>query len=253
MTTLLERAGTTCRITVIEEGGVRYLYLDDCEEGAMFVDSEEPVFNYLWFHKVSHLARPVRRALVLGAGAFTAAKCLALDHAGAAIDVIDCEPELLPVARQFFHMADPPYQGIQFTGEPAEKALPQLRTSYDFIFDDLFDGFEHVPRATRGPAHAAHLAALLAEGGIAIKNLIWDRNNPDTVDACQSMLDAWRAPFDWSMEVVLGHPGAGHNRILLGAKGPRIFDWGELSDVLKAAGVPSVVISSASVQKPAGR
>jgi len=183
MTRLLERPGAHCRITVTEEGGVRYLYLDGCEEGAMFVDSEDPVFNYLWFHKASHLARPVHRALVLGAGAFTAAKCLVIDHADAAIDVIDVEPELLPVGRQFFHLEEPRYEGVHFIGEPAQTALPRLGASYDFIFDDLFDGFEHVPEATRGAAHAGRLAELLALGGIAIKNLIWDRKNPDTVDA----------------------------------------------------------------------
>src|SRR5262249_62323702 len=137
MSTLLERVGTSCRITVTEEGGVRYLYLDGCEEGAMFVDSEDPVFNYLWFHKTSHLARPVRRALVLGAGAFTAAKCLAIDHPRAAIDVIDLEPELLSVGRQFFHLTEPGYARLAFIPLPAELALSRLEVSYDFIFDDL--------------------------------------------------------------------------------------------------------------------
>jgi spermidine synthase len=250
MTTLLERAGNHCRITVTEEGGVRYLYLDGCEEGAMFVDSEEPVFNYLWFHKASHLARPIRRALVLGAGAFTAAKCLAIDHIDAAIDVIDVEPELLPVGREFFHLAQPRFVSVHFTGESAEKAMPRLRTSYDFIFDDLFDGFEHVPEATRGASHAGRLAELLAAGGIAIKNLIWDHKNPDTVDACSRMADAWRPHFAWSMEVLLGHPGSGHNRLLLGSKKPRAYGWIDLSDSLKAAGVPSIIISSASVERP---
>src|SRR5262249_30909030 len=175
MSTLLERVGTSCRITVTEEGGVRYLYLDGCEEGAMFLDSEDPVFNYLWFHKASYLARPVCRALVLGAGAFTAAKCLAIDHADATIDVVDLEPELLAVGRQFFRLDEPRYHGIRFTGLAAENAMPRLPGSYDFIFDDLFDGFEHVPEATRGPAHAARTAQLLSDSGIAIKNLIWDR------------------------------------------------------------------------------
>jgi hypothetical protein len=253
MSTLLERAGTHGRVTVTEEGGVRYLYLDGCEEGAMFVDSEDPVFNYLWFHKASHLARPVNRALVLGAGAFTAAKCLAIDHARAAIDVIDLEPELLSVGRQFFHLEEPCYQSVLFIGEPAEIALPRLAASYDFIFDDLFDGFEHVPEATQGAAHAARLAELLADGGIAIKNLIWDRKNPDTVDSCSRMADAWHPQFPWSMEVLLGHPGSGHNRILLGAKKPQAYDWQTLGNLLKAAGVPPMVINSASVHRTASR
>jgi hypothetical protein len=110
-----------------------------------------------------------------------------------------------------------------------------------------------VPEATRGAAHAARLAELLTDDGIAIKNLIWDRKNPDTVDACSKMADGWRPQFAWSMEVLLGHPGSGHNRILLGAKEPRAFDWKTLGDLLLAASVPSMVIASASVEKSAGR
>src|SRR5262249_52123437 len=151
--------------------------------------------------------------------------------------------------RQFFRLEEPLYQNVLFIGEPVETALPRLAASYDFIFDDLFDGFEHVPEATRGAAHAARLAELLADGGIAIKNLIWDRKNPDTVDACSRMADTWRRQFAWSMEVLLGHPGSGHNRILLGAKKPQAYDWQTLADLLKAAGVPSIVINSASVHR----
>src|SRR5262249_7852870 len=144
------------------------------------------------------------------------------------------------------------YQTVFFIGEPVETALTRLAAPYDFIFDDLFDGFEHVPEAARGAAHAARLAELLARGGIAIKNLIWDRKNPHTVDARSQMADAWRSRFAWSMEIILGHPGSGHNRILLGAKEPRAYDWSELGDLLLAAGVPSMVINSASVEGPTG-
>ena len=117
MTVLYDAAGQQCWITVTEEFSTRSLLLDGCEEGAMRLDSEEPVFAYLWFHKCSHLApsprpllrgergrgeggSPIRRALVLGAGAFTAAKCLALDYPQADIDVVDLEPALEPVARR---------------------------------------------------------------------------------------------------------------------------------------------------------
>ena len=69
MPVLHDAAGGTRWITVTQENGTRYLYLDGCEEGAMALDSEAPVFHYLWFHKLSHLiGLPLRRALVLGAG-----------------------------------------------------------------------------------------------------------------------------------------------------------------------------------------
>ena len=48
MRTLHEAAGEDCWITVRESEMTRYLDLDGCEEGAMFLESEDPVFRYLW-------------------------------------------------------------------------------------------------------------------------------------------------------------------------------------------------------------
>ena len=62
MPVLHDAAGGLRWITVTQENGTRYLYLDGCEEGAMALDSEAPVFHYLWFHKLSHLiGLPLRR------------------------------------------------------------------------------------------------------------------------------------------------------------------------------------------------
>src|SRR5947209_20446923 len=97
MTLHYDAAGAFRWITVHESESTRYLELDGCEEGAMDRFTEDPVFNYLWFHRASRLVGEVRRALVLGAGAFTAAKCLALDHAAAEIHAVDVETQLEPI------------------------------------------------------------------------------------------------------------------------------------------------------------
>src|SRR6516164_6911138 len=124
MTTLHDAAGQQCWITVTEEFSTRALLLDGCEEGAMRLDSEEPVFAYLWFYKCSHLTSlPVRRALMLGAGAFTAAKCLALDFPKAEIDAVDLEPDLEAIGRKFFRLDQPEFSRIRFHGMPAEEFL----------------------------------------------------------------------------------------------------------------------------------
>src|SRR5712671_1875233 len=113
MQVLHDDAGQQCWIKVHEGCATRTLELDGCEEGAMRLTSEDPVFHYLWFHKCSRLvARPVTRALVLGAGAFTAAKCLALDHPAAQVDAVDSEPELETIARRFFRLDQAEFAGI---------------------------------------------------------------------------------------------------------------------------------------------
>src|SRR4029077_1214413 len=115
--------------------------------------SEDPVFNYLWFHRAGRLVGEVRRALVLGAGAFTAAKCLALEHPDAEIHAVDVETQLEPVARQFFRLDQPAFSRITFHGASAEAYLATRPGPFDFVFDDLFDGFQHVPRVSRVPEH----------------------------------------------------------------------------------------------------
>ncbi len=173
-------------ITVTQENGTRYLYLDGCEEGAMALDSEAPVFHYLWFHKLSHLiGLPLRRALVLGAGAFTAAKCLAIDYPDAVIDAVDEEPELEAIARRFFRLDQPQFGRIRFHPVPAEEFLAGPAGPYEFIFDDLFDGDQHVPIAGRGEDHVARLRSVLANG-VCVKNLIWSPRSADSRAACRS-------------------------------------------------------------------
>jgi hypothetical protein len=230
-------------ITVTEEYGIRYLLLDGCEEGAMSLDSEAPVFQYLWFHKASRLVeRPVHRAAVLGAGAFTAAKCLALDHAGAVIDAVDEEPELEPIALHFFRLDRPEFSGIRFFGIPAEDFLAEARGPYDFIFDDLFQGFQHVPARGRGPEHFSRLQAVLSEGGVCIKNLIWDVNARDTQVGCTEAESALAAAFPGHAVLALGSPTWGHNRILIGRNRACPLDRRELRQALAMAGVPAGVL-----------
>ena len=112
MDVLHDAPGGTCRVTVLESETTRFLELDGCEEGAMDLRSEEPVFHYLWFHRLSVLAGRVRRALVLGAGAFTATKCLALNHPDADVDAVDVEPTLGEIGRRFFRLDRPEFESV---------------------------------------------------------------------------------------------------------------------------------------------
>ena len=136
-------------------------------------NSENPVFLYLWFHHCSLLAARPRRLLVLGAGAFTAPKCLALDHPDADIDAVDIEPELGPIAREYFRLGEPTFQRIQFHGMASEAFLQAAKPPYDFVFDDLFDGFQHVPDASRTREHFQHVRGVLGDDAVLVKNVIW--------------------------------------------------------------------------------
>ena len=232
-------------ITVTDDGTTRYLWLDGCEEGAMTRDSEEPVFNYLWFHKLSVLAvRAPRRILVLGAGAFTAPKCLALDYPAGAVAAVDEEPELEAIGRRFFRLDQTCFRRIVFHGRPAEAYLGEGPAPCDFLFDDLFDGFQHVPIAARSAEHVRQLWAALAPGGVCVKNLIWNPLAADTRAACTEVRAAWRDTFPAHGAIALGEPPAGHNLILIGTADAQPMNWSSIRPRLAAAGIPEAVLGS---------
>jgi spermidine synthase len=244
MTVLYDAAGSLRWITVHESETTRFLELDGCEEGAMDLRTEDPVFNYLWFHRASRLIGEVRRALVLGAGAFTAAKCLALDHPAAEIHAVDVETQLEPVARQFFRLDQPEFSRITFHGSSAEAYLAMRPGPFDFVFDDLFDGFQHVPRVSRVPEHFQMLRTALRPGGMLVKNLIWDAHSPATQDDCDEAMGAARAVFRQCAALCLGPANRGHNRMLIARDE---MDIDTLVSRLIAAGVPESILAGAEL------
>jgi spermidine synthase len=252
MRVLYDAPGTHGWITINEEHGTRSLLLNGCEEGAMALATDEPVFNYAWLHKCSWLiGRPLRRALVLGAGAFSVPKCLAIDFPSAEIDAVDAEGELAAIARRFFRLDLPAFGRIYFHGCLAETFLADRPAPYDFIYDDLFDGFQHVPLMGRSAEHVHRLHDALAGGGICLKNLIWNPLIADTRSACTEVMDAWRATFPEHAAIVLGDPDGGHNLLLLGAATSFAFDWTQTRQSLVAAGVPGRVLEHATFRRSA--
>lgn len=249
MQVLHDDAGQQCWITVHESGDTRTLQLDGCEEGAMRLASEDPVFHYLWFHKCSRLVQaPVQRALVLGAGAFTAAKCLALDYPDAKVDAVDAEPELETVARRFFRLDQPEFANIRFHGMTAEQFLASASERYDFVFDDLFDGFQHVPWRSRSREHFQQLKNVLSDDGVCIKNVIFNPLAADTRAACDEALAALRESFPHHALLALNEPWRGQNKILLGMLRPPPLPWPEVPRMLREAGVPEEVVEKLTVE-----
>lgn len=242
MTVLYDAQGSRCWVTITDDGTARYLYLDGCEEGAMALASDAPVFHYLWFHRLSVFAGDLRRALVLGAGAFTAAKAFAQDHPSAEVDAVDIESELGPLGRRFFRLDEPAFVRVRFHAADASEFLTAYASAYDFIFDDLFDGFHHVPASGRGGEHAGRVAAALKPGGACVKNLIWDRRSADCRAACAETAAAWRERFPGCLLLALGDPAGGHNLLLVGRKDGALPDWLSARERLAGAGVPAEVL-----------
>lgn len=211
--------------------------------------SDYPVFQYLWFHHCSRLTAQPRRLLVLGAGAFTAPKCLALSNPNATIDAVDIEPDLHAIGRRYFRLGEPAFGGIRFHGLAAAEFLRRAEAPYDFVFDDLFDGFQHIPDEARTRDHVALIRRLLGDGAILVKNVIWNPNSAPIQAACTEAQTALAEVFPESLALALGPPQRGHNRLLIGSTSRRPLTWSDLKTGL-AGQVPASLLENVQPLSP---
>ena len=147
------------------------------------------------------------------------------------------------IARKFFHLYKPEFARIHFHGLSAEdflKAVPP--GSYDFIFDDLFDGFQHLPDSARTPAHLDMLRTALSPVGICAKNVIWDPFSANSRAACAEVQSHWLKCFPSHLGLAMGNPEKGHNLILVGTMASGVLAWPSAKEKLGEAGIPKSLL-----------
>jgi spermidine synthase len=215
-------------ITLSEAGGVRYLHFGtEWVQGAMRIARPfdlELEYQQQMMSPLLLLPRP-RRILQLGLGAAALTKYCHRHLAGARILVVELEPAVIAVARQWFAL--PPdderltvacTDALDFLHRPAQRA------SADWLQVDLYDAQARGP-VYDDPAFYVACRHALREPGIAAFNLFGRR--------CRPSLDAIAQAFDGRV-LVLPAALAG-NRIALAAVGePLQVGPGELRDRARA-------------------
>ncbi|MCW5829179.1 MAG: fused MFS/spermidine synthase [Deltaproteobacteria bacterium] len=132
------------RIDVTEEGTVRYLRLNSTYEGGRDMETGELAFEYLkYWPLMLDSARPPRKLLFLGAGAYSLPGFLAERYPDAGFTVVDIDPALHRVASRYFGADDIPHL-VRATGD-ARRFLIQDTSRYDAIFADTYQGVNRIP------------------------------------------------------------------------------------------------------------
>lgn len=133
------------RVTEHEVNGrtVRLLMQDANASSGMFTDDAGLAFGYTRYFELYRLFMPdLRRALVLGGGAYSVPQAL-LRQTDADIDVAEVEPDLLPIARRYFGLADSPR--LRNHVADGRRVLRDSAGGYDLIFSDVYASFAAVP------------------------------------------------------------------------------------------------------------
>ena len=159
-------------------------------QSAVEVDgsSDRLVFWYTQeLAKVTAAAPNRERILVLGGGTFTLPRFLAHTYPDAQIDVVEIDPGLLPVARNYFNYDDPANVSLIF--EDARSYINRTDRRYDVILVDVYGGTE-IPFSLMTREFGVALKQRTRPDGVVAANFIGGKSG-----ACRQALDALAAPY----------------------------------------------------------
>lgn len=156
-------------------GGTQSAVYDD--------DSGELVFWYANQMAALTVERQPASVLMLGGGAFTLPQYLSEQLPNAQIDVVEIDPELLEVSKDYFYYDNP--QNVTEIFTDARTYVNQTNKQYDVILVDVY-GDASIPFSLMTREYGQAVAELLKPNGVLIANVIAGSNG----GACQDVLSA---------------------------------------------------------------
>ncbi len=126
-------------LTVVDDDGVRTLYLDGHRHSAMPLDAPaDHVYTYTRYFHLPMLVREdpeIDRALFVGGGGFTGPKAY-VDRYDVDVDVVEIDPEVVRVAKEYFRVDPGPNMSI--TVGDGRRFLETTDRTYDVIVLDAY-------------------------------------------------------------------------------------------------------------------
>lgn len=146
---LFQKDGLYSRV-VIKEGEIndkkiRVLQLDRAIEGGIFLESDELPFLYTRYYSLYKIFYPqAEKALFLGGGAYsTPRKLLSEINNIKKIDVVEIDPQLYALAKEYFMLKDD--ERLFNHIADGRRFLRKANENYDFIFTDVYYSISSIP------------------------------------------------------------------------------------------------------------
>ena len=208
------------RITVSDEGSVRYLRLDNYWQSAR--DRSDPlrtVFPYTDYLHLPVLFTPgFRRVLFVGMGGGTAPGRFHHDYPQATIEVVEIDPEVVVTARTLFALPDDPRLPVHVMD--GRLWLRRSAARYDVIILDAYL-IDTIPFHLATREFYRESAARLRPGGVVASNVIGAVRGPES-RLFRAIYKTFRSVFPrvYVFPVGGGAPESLRNIILVGAGDP---------------------------------
>jgi len=156
------------------------LRIDGGAHGAKYThDDNEMVFAYTKYYRLADLWRPnPQKALLIGGGSYTVAQDFLTRHSNAEITVLEIDPTVTKIAKEYFGLHDDNRMQIHhedartfFNRGGAQNTTQELGT-YHMVFGDAFRSESTVPFHLATKEAVEKVAALLDDNGVYLLNVI---------------------------------------------------------------------------------
>jgi spermidine synthase len=178
------------RVTVLDKPDRRCLLFEDGGEQTC-MDLARPsrvVHEYMRFMAVGVLfVKPAPRTLMIGLGGGAAIRMLMPRDPGMRMDIVDINPTVVKVAKEYFGVPDSPRLAIHVAD--GRKFVDESAERWDLVMLDAY-GAEAVPFPLATVEYARSIAAHMSPGGAVVSN-IWYRNDK----LFRALLRTWREAF----------------------------------------------------------
>jgi len=203
----------------------RLLELDGATASVIDRESGENLLEYAQYSRLLDLYVPQpRRALVLGAGAYSVPRELVQRYPDIEVDVVEIESRLRGVAERYFRLTADSRITDHFVD--ARRFLHESSRRYDLIFGDAFSSLNNAPPHLTTREFLTLARERLAPGGIYVANLIGSlsRERPSLLRAEQVTFAAVFARH--AVFATRSHNEIGvQNFVLLGVADDRDLDF----------------------------
>lgn len=150
---------------------VRMLKINVENHSSMSLDSDKLINRYSeYYHLVRHFMPEFQHALILWWAGYSFPKDYLRLYSDKTIDVVEIDPGITEVAREFFFLKDNPR--LKIFHEDARVYLNKNTTKYDVIYGDAFTSWFSVPYQLTTKEAIQKQYDSLSENGIVIINIV---------------------------------------------------------------------------------
>jgi spermidine synthase len=191
---LYEKKSAYSTVTVTEDDqGLRTLSFDKNGVRQSVVKPGDPDHVELPYARVMLVAlacvEPPKRMLIVGLGGGTIPSLLHKHYPAATIDVVDIDPVVVEVARDYFGFRED--ATLHAHVDDGRRFIEMSREPYHIIFLDAFSA-EEIPYHLATQQFLKAVRRALAPGGVVVAN-VWSRRSNRLYD---SMVRTYRSVFD---------------------------------------------------------